>query len=81
MDQNKIEMVGAIGFLGDPEFALQADRFAFHQCDLFVAQPSNVLRLVRLDQLRLWRRCDQRFRVVDRVLVHRDHQLGGLNLP
>ena len=40
--QNEIEVVGAIGFLGDPEFALQADQFTFHQCDLFFAQPSNL---------------------------------------
>ncbi len=49
--------------------------------NLLVSQPLDVLGFVLFDQLRL--RCggDQRFRVVGREFVHRDHQLGRLDLP
>ena len=32
-------MVRAVGFFGDPELTLKIERFAFHQRDLFVANP------------------------------------------
>lgn len=78
--ENKIEMAFAVSFLQQPELAVELLRFLFHQRNLVVGQPADLLRVGRIEELRRRRRADKGPGARDRILVHRHHELGGLDL-